>query len=274
MRFAVCNELFEGWSLEDTFRTVHDLGYDGIELAPFTLAPTITALSAEQRAAIRELAARYLLPISGLHWLLARVPGVHLTSPDPAIRDVTRAYLLELVRACADLGGKFLVFGSPKQRDVLPGVEREAAWEWSRATFQTVGQVAADSGVTFCLEPLAPTETNLFSTAAEAARMVDEVGTPGFRLMLDVKAMSSESLPIPQIIAAQRNRFVYFHANDRNLREPGSGDVDFTPIFRALEQAGYDDWMSIEVFEYKPDPVAIARRGVGYLRSLRPPAGS
>ena len=268
MRFAVCNELFEGWSLEDTFHTVKELGYDGIELAPFTLAPVITELAAEQRAAIRDLAARHTLPISGLHWLLARVPGVYLTSPDAAIREATRAYLLELVRACADLGGKFMVFGSPKQRDVLPGVDRQAAWAWARQTFQAVGRVAGDLGVAFCLEPLAPTETNLFSTAAEAARMVDEVGEPAFRLMLDVKAMSSEALPIPQIIAAQRDRFVYFHANDRNLREPGSGDVDFRPIFQALQQAGYDDWMSIEVFEYKPDPVAIARRGLAYLKEL------
>ncbi|HEV7216939.1 MAG TPA: TIM barrel protein, partial [Chloroflexota bacterium] len=108
MRYAVCNELFEGWPLEDAFRTVRELGYDGIELAPFTLASTIGELSTEQRGAIRQLAARYNLPISGLHWLLARVPGVHLTSPDPAVRDVTCTYLLELVRACADLGGKFL----------------------------------------------------------------------------------------------------------------------------------------------------------------------
>jgi len=96
--------------------------------------------------------------------------------------------------------------------------------------------------------------------------MVDEVDQPGFRLMLDVKAMSSESLSIPDIIAAQRERFVYFHANDSNLREPGSGDVDFAPIFQALRQANYDGWMSIEVFVYKPDPTAIARRGLEYLK--------
>jgi sugar phosphate isomerase/epimerase len=268
VRFAICNELFEGRSLEDTFRTVRDLGYDGIELAPFTLAPTITDLSPERRLAIRTLAAQYGLPITGLHWLLARVPGVHLTSPNPAIRAVTRSYLLELVRACADLGGSYLVFGSPKQRDVLPGVDREAAWAWSRETFQAVGRLAAERGVTFCLEPLAPSDTNLFSTAAEAARMVDDVDLPAFRLMLDVKAMSSESVSIPEIIAAQRERFVYFHANDRNLREPGSGDVDFAPIFQALRQVGYDGWMSIEVFVYKPDPVGIARRGLEYLRQM------
>lgn len=276
MRFAICNELFEGQPLADTFRTVRALGYDGVELAPFTLAPTIRDLSAVDRAAIRRLAEGEGLQITGLHWLLARVPGVHLTSPDPAIRAFTCSYLLDLVLACADLGGQYLIFGSPKQREVLPGVARQQAWDWSRETFQRIGQVAADAGVTFCLEPLAPQETNLFSTAAEAAQMVDEVDLPAFRLMLDVKAMCSEPTPIAEIIAAQAGRFVYFHANDRNLREPGSGDVDFVPIFQAFDRVGYNGWMSIEVFDYKPDPVTIARRGLEYLRevALTPPTSA
>lgn len=269
MQFAICNELFEGRQLEEMLRTVRTLGYDGIELAPFTLAPTITALSAEERASIRAMAARSGLAITGLHWLLGRVPGVHLTSADPAVRALTSAYLQEVVRACADLGGRYLVFGSPKQRDVQPGVEPEAAWEWSRETFGQVARVAGERGVTFCLEPLAPVETNLFCTAAEAAQMVDEVANPAFRLILDVKAMSSEAMPIPDIIAAQANRLAYFHANDSNLREPGSGDVDFAPIFQALRRANYDGWVSIEVFVYQPDPVAIARRGLEYLRRVR-----
>lgn len=266
VRFAICNELFEGQRLEEVFRAVRVLGFDGIELAPFTLAPTVTQLSAAERGAIRAMAARQDLTITGLHWLLSRVPDVHLTSPDPAVRALTSAYLQETVRACADLGGRYLVFGSPKQRDVLAGVDRQAAWDWSRETFRQIARVAGERGVTFCLEPLAPSETNLFSTAAEAARMVDEVADPAFRLILDVKAMSSEALPIPDIIAAQASRLAYFHANDSNLREPGSGDVDFAPIFQALRQANYDGWVSIEVFVYKPDPLAIARRGLAYLR--------
>lgn len=269
MRFAICNELFEGWRLDDACRAIRAAGYDGVELAPFTLAPTITELGPEERGRTRALVASHGLAVSGLHWLLARVPGVHLTSPDAAVRQVTLAYLLELVRACADLGGAYLVFGSPKQRNVLPGVERAQAWAWARETFRRVAALAAERGVTFCLEPLAPTETNLFSSAAEAARMVREVDQPAFRLILDVKAMSSEGAPIPEIIRARAADLAYFHANDRNLREPGSGDVDFVPIWRALGAADYDGWVSIEVFDYKPDPVTIAQRGIAYLRRTR-----
>ena len=96
--------------------------------------------------------------------------------------------------------------------------------------------------------------------------MVDEVENPAFRLILDVKAMCSEQRPFPAIIAEQASRLAYFHANDCNRREPGSGDVDFAPILAALRAAGYDGWASIEVFDYKPDPVTIARRGLATLR--------
>lgn len=266
MRFAICNELFEGWSLDDTFRFIRDTGYDGVELAPYTLAPTITDLTPESRRHIRRRAEQQGLKIVGLHWLLARVPGVQLNSPDAATRAATRSYLVELIRACADLGGSILVFGSPQQRNIPPEVEPGAAWEWSRDTFAHVAASAGQHGVTFCLEPLAPTETNLFGTAAEAARMVGEVDHPAFRLLLDVKAMCSEQQPATDLIRSNAAQLAHFHANDCNRREPGSGEVDFVPIFQALQDARYDDWVSIEVFDYKPDPATIARRGIDYLR--------
>jgi hypothetical protein len=59
-------------------------------------------------------------------------------------------------------------------------------------------------------------------------------------IILDVKAMSSEAEPVPNVIRASRGRFGYFHANDSNLKGPGFGDVDFCPIVSALRDVGYD----------------------------------
>src|SRR5574338_83954 len=125
MRFAMCNELYENWSFGDTCRFLRQSGYEGVEVAPFTLAPRITDVSREQRSALRKQAADAGVEIIGLHWLLAGTQNLHLTSPDTAVRSATAEYIVRLAEAARDLGGDLMVFGSPKQRSLLPGVSRE-----------------------------------------------------------------------------------------------------------------------------------------------------
>src|SRR5688500_15829693 len=123
MKFAICNEHFEGWDFGRVCRYVKSVGYEGLEVAPFTLAPRITDVDAGRRAELRRQAADVGLQIIGLHWLLAGTEGFYLTSPDPGVRERTADYLVALAEATRDLGGDLMVFGSPKQRSLLPGVE-------------------------------------------------------------------------------------------------------------------------------------------------------
>src|SRR5262245_278192 len=112
MRYAICNETFEGWEYERVCDFVAGLGYQGLELAPFTLAHRITDVSPERRRLLRRQAEACGVQIIGLHWLLAKTEGLHLTSPDEATRRRTADYLVELARCCRDLGGDLMVFGS------------------------------------------------------------------------------------------------------------------------------------------------------------------
>jgi len=266
VNFSICNELFEGWPFERVCRFVKELGYDGLELAPFTLAPTITELDQASRGELRRQAADAGVSILGLHWLLAGTEGLHLTSPDPSVRRRTAEYLVALAEATRDLGGTLMVFGSPKQRSLLPGVTEDQAFAHALDTFRTAMPGVASAGVTICMEPLSPAETDFINTCAEGARLVEAVGDPNFVLHLDVKAMSSESTPIPALIDQFAPRMGHFHANDANRRGPGFGDVDFVPIFKALRAAGYDRWVSVEVFDFSPDPETIARGSIDYMR--------
>ncbi len=266
MQFATCNEHFEGWEFDRLCRYVKRVGYDGVELAPFTLAPTITDLEAGRRAELRQQAADAGVVIIGLHWLLAGTQGLYLTSPDSAVRARTVDYLVALGQATRELGGDLMVFGSPKQRSLLPDVSWDQAFDYATDTFRRAMPGVADHGVTICMEPLAPVETDFINTCAEGARLMEAVAHPNFVLHLDVKAMSSEGTPVTALIDQYIPRAGHFHANDPNKRGPGFGEVDFVPIFKALQEAGYDRWVSVEVFDYTPDPETIASQSIDYMR--------
>src|SRR6266446_10698597 len=135
MRYAICNETFEGWEHARVCATIAELGYQGLEIAPFTLAPRITDVSAHDRTRLRTEAERNGLQILGLHWLLAKTEGMQLTSPDEKVRQTTADYLVDLARACRDLGGDILVFGSPAQRRIPQGSTRQDAEDWAVDTF-------------------------------------------------------------------------------------------------------------------------------------------
>ena len=269
VKFAICNEIFQGWKIEEAMRFAAEAGYEGIEIAPFTIAKNVRDIGLGARDQIRSMAESTGLTITGLHWLLAQTEGFHLNHPDAAVRTRTVEYLCDLVNCCADIGGNILVLGSPKQRNVLEGVDPKQAWEWTRATLEPAAVLAMNRGLTICLEPLAPAETNFINTAEEAIRMVHQIHCPSFQIILDVKAMSSEARPIPEIIRASWPSFAYFHANDRNLKGPGFGDVDFVPIFGALREVGYTGWISVEVFNFEEGPEVIARQSLDYLKKAR-----
>jgi len=268
MRFAICNEIFQGWSLDATLAYAAKAGYDAVEIAPFTLAKSVTDVSSAERQRIRSTAATHGIALSGIHWVLVQTEGLHLTHPDAAVRQRTSAYFRELVDFCADLGGRSIVVGSPKQRSLLDGVTLPQAWDWATATFRDAVKRAEDRDVTICFEPLAPVETNFINTAADAVRFIRQFDSPAMKILLDVKAMCSESKPIPHIIRESWPHFAYFHANDRNLKGPGFGDVDFRPIAAALQDVGYGGYVSVEVFNFDEGPETIATKSLQYLREV------
>src|SRR5262249_43694904 len=146
MRYAICNETFEGWEHERVCRFVAGLGYEGLELAPFTLAPRVTDVTAEQRRQLRHQAEDRGLRILGLHWLLAKTEGLHLTSAEEQVRRRTADYLVSLAQCCRDLGGDILVFGSPAQRRIPAGRTRPEAADFAVDTFRRASAGIEDAG--------------------------------------------------------------------------------------------------------------------------------
>jgi sugar phosphate isomerase/epimerase len=162
-----------------------------------------------------------------------------------------------------------MVLGSPLQRNLLPGVTHDQALKHAADVIRQAVPELEQTGVTLCVEPLGPIEGDFLNTADLGAQLCSLVGSNHCRLHLDVKAMSTEARPIPQIIHEQKGLLHHFHANDPNKLGPGMGEIDFVPIMRALGEIDYRGWVSVEVFDYSPGAEHIARASMqNMLRAL------
>ncbi|MBI4579094.1 MAG: sugar phosphate isomerase/epimerase [Planctomycetes bacterium] len=275
MRLATCNEPWNGVaSIEEVFRIAKRVGFDGVEIAPFTLAEHVDEITPARRKQIVQAAKDAGVGIVGLHWLFVSPTGLHLTTPDEAVRRRTADYLKALTDFCGDLGGKVMILGSPKQRSIEPPTMFEEGWKRAKDVLASCGDVLAARGVSVCIEALAPKETNFVQTLDESTRMADEIGHPNIDVMIDVKAMSSMPDGVVGTIRRFGRRAKHFHANHPSGKgvgmplSAGEGDpIDWVVVLRALRDSGFAGWVSCEPFDYQPDPTTVAETACRTLKA-------
>ena len=265
-QFSLCNETFGDWPFEKAFATTAECGYTGVEIAPFTIANDVTTISTKTRRRIREQLEKAGLKMPALHWLLSRTKGFHLTTPDRDVRRKTSEYLGRLACLCRDLGGHKLVFGSPNERNLLPGVSKKQANQYAADVITQLLPTLEKTDTTIAIEPLSPQTTTFINTAADAVELINLVDSTRCRLILDCYSMAAEQTSIPELIRKNGSLMVHFHANDPNGLGPGFGKLDFTPILKTLSDIHYNQWVSVEVFDYSPGPKCIAQNSIGYMK--------
>lgn len=275
MKFALCNEVLQPLSFSQQCKLAADLSYEGLEVAPFTLAEDPMTLTDADAASFRRIAGDHGIAIVGLHWLLVAPAGLSIVSADAALRRRTADVMQRLAELCALMGGSYLVHGSPKQRKVPEGSTREQALERARECLAAAGAAAARCGVTYCLEPLSRRETDLFNTVEEAAALVRDVNLPSLRTMIDCSAAGqTEAEPVHALMERWLPSGLIGHVqvNDPNRRGPGQGSLDFGPILAVLdrmERAGhFPGIVAVEPFDYVPDGPGCAARAIGYLQGV------
>ncbi len=267
MKLCICNEIFGQFPLERQFEAAEQIGFAALEISPFTLGASVREIGPEVRERIRTLSQLTGVEVAGIHWLLAKTEGYHMTHPDAEVRARTTAYLQDLVRFGVEIGGKIAVVGSPLQRDLLPGVTYAKAWERMKETIAAAASVEGAEGFTLCIEPLAPVTQNTFLfTVAEAVQMAQEIDLPNVGIIIDCYSSGKMEIDLPAAIRAARPWLRHVHLNDHNGLAPGCGETDFAPILRTLTEMGYQDYASIEVFDFSMDPVTHAMTG---LRTVR-----
>lgn len=267
MKLALCNEVIRELSFERQCALAAGLGYRGLELAPFTFGDDAWRMPATRRSEIRNVCADNGLEVSGLHWLLAAPAGLSITTADRAVWQKSVDVLRASVEMCAELGGTYLVHGSPAQRRVATPDDASRAEEaWILA-----GEQAATARVVYCIEPLATPDCNFVNTLAEAAEVVRRLSNPALRTMVDTLAAHfMEPEPVADAIRRWMPTGLVAHVqfNDRNRRGPGQGEDRFAPVVRALRETGYGGWIAMEPFVYEPDGPTCAARMIGYVAGL------
>ena len=270
VKVSICNELFQGWRIERVFEYAAQLGYNGVEIAPYTLADSVTEIPTKQRKAIRHAAEDNGIEIVGLHWLLAKPEGLYINHPDEIIRIKTQEYIEALIHFCADIGGKILVHGSPHQRTVQEGWDFQQSWNFAKETFKVCLKTAQKRNVLYCIEPLAHMNTNFINTVAEGIRLVREIRHPHLKMVFDSRSASAQEKSVLEALlrALDSGYLRHIHVNDANGRGPGFGETAFVPILKSLIKHNYKGYISVEVFDFSPDPETVASRSIGYLRGI------
>ena len=271
MRIALCNEVIAPMPFPAQCEYAAKLGYDGLEIAPYTLSEEPHRMGAARIAAARAAAEDAGIAVTGLHWLLVKPAGLSISSKDQKTREKTIDVMLALIDLCAELGGKYLVHGSPQQRRVDPGETRAAAMARAQESFAAIAERAQKAGVLYCIEALAAESTPLINTLEEAAQMVRQINSSSVRTMLDCSAAGRmEKEPLGALIERWVPKGVIAHVqvNDRNRRGPGQGEQRFAPLFAALKRNKYPGDVAVEPFDYVPDGPGAAARAIGYLRGI------
>jgi D-psicose/D-tagatose/L-ribulose 3-epimerase len=271
MRIALCNEVIAPMPFPQQCVYAQKLGYDGLEVAPYTLSDEPHRLGSAQLAAARAAAADAGIAITGLHWLLLKPAGLSISTRDDNTRRKTVDVMLALVDQCAELGGRYLVHGSPQQRRIDSGDTREAALARAQECFRAVAERAEKAGVIYCVEPLGSDQTPLVNTLEEAVAVVKAIGSRNLRTMLDCSSAGRmETAPLPALVDRYLPDGLIAHVqvNDRNRRGPGQGEQRFAPLLRALVRHGYAGDIAVEPFDYVPDGPGAAARAIGYIRGI------
>lgn len=258
------------------FDKVQELGFDLIEIA--VEDPQLVDVKALQRAAEN----------AGLGVVMCGAfgPGRNLSSLAASERAAAQDYLKWMIEAAAQVnspvvcGPMYSAVGKPR----LPEADdRRREWDLAVSELQSMCSFAAERGVKLAFEPLNRFETDMINIVDQGLDLIFAVGASNLGFHLDTFHMHLEEKDSAAAVRKAGERLFHVHAceNDRGI--PGTGQVDWTGVFQALQAIGYDGNVVIESFtpkvksiaravciwrEIAPDQDTLAREGLAFLRTL------
>jgi sugar phosphate isomerase/epimerase len=179
--------------------------------------------------------------------------GFNLFGP-AEVRDAMFRHLAAVCRIGAGLGAPRLVFGSPKNRD-RGGLSDADTMDIAVPFFRRMGDVAADLGVTVCLEPNpAAYGANFMTCSSTTAAVVRAIDHPAIRMQLDTGALAMNGENPAAVLAAHAGLIGHVHASEPHLVPLGEGGTDHAAVRAALEAHLPEQVVSIEMLATRSEP--------------------
>jgi len=255
MKLAISNIAWENSELNEHLELISQLGCEGVELAPSCIWPEPVDASKSEREDLKKLVEDNGLSVVSFHALFYTRPDLEIMASEKQKR-LTGEYLKKLFELCADLGGKNLIFGSPKSRK-RNGKGYQECLSICADFFRNALETAKQFDVYLCVEPLDIKESDFINSCAEAISLISAVDHPHFGLHLDAKALVDSKEDIKKILKQHIGILRHFHVSEPDLAPPGTSGFDHTLFGKALTESSYNGYVSIEM-----------RRGFGNSRDI------
>jgi sugar phosphate isomerase/epimerase len=236
-----------------------DLGYDGVELS--------VRLPAELDIPVieKEFSKRNL-EVASIHTAaIGFQDRLWLCHPDEEIRAEAMARLLAAIDVAAHFSVDVLV-GSFRGK-LGDSEQRKQSGGWMYDAFKKGADHAAGHGNRILFEPQARFSVDFGFTAQDGAAFAEELGSPGFGVMLDTYHMNIEDASFARSIFDAREHLHYLQISDSNRMYPGGGHIDYGEIINALQAIGFDGYLSLQIVR-EPSYAKAAELGIMHLRSL------
>ena len=273
MKFGLCNEIYYDKTVFEAIKHAAGVGYHGLELAPFTLTDDIMSYPVNKQKDIAKCASDHGVEILGLHWLLLKPEGLHITTPDKSVRDKTLDVFKKLIEINSNTGGRIMTLGSPKQRNFDEKSDtKDAATKRGIEFFQKLtGELEAANSI-LALEPLETEFTNFMAHTDETCRIIDSLGSKAFGITLDTHFLRWEKeefgFSVDELFKVAGEKLVHLHIQDDNRNAPGRGNADFTEFIDAVKEINWQGYISMETKKQKDTPEFIAENGIKFMKSF------
>jgi len=264
MRHAVCNELFGKLDFEESCLMTARYGFQGVEIAPFTLFDGSKNVDIKKIHKIKQILDQAGLKFVGFHWLFLSPKGLHITSPDLAIRKKSWDHLKRLVDITGEWGGGVLVLGSPKQRNAI-GISLKEALEYLKEDLSKIAPYAAERNSTILIEALPKKHTNIINTLEESKQLIRSINKVGINGMFDFHNCADENIPWSELIENNFDIIQHIHLNGANGSYPSTKNINFIPAFQKLADKKYNGWISLEIFHKSDNPELILSKTRNFL---------